>query len=172
MYKLCIYEKSAPSCSADTDGSHSLKLRKTLKVAARVECRQGQAQGGNCSWIHPHGSPSAWPWGRHCLPFPAFGGSTRAVTHRKHGFISPASSAMDFTAFLLWVQDQTQSQPSLGAVVSSMEISQQQMMCCSWIFLRVELFAQNKAVINTINYLQEAGWVSQHLLHLPVFILV
>lgn len=42
-------------------------------------------------------------------------------------------------------------------------------MCCSWIFLREELFAQKEAVINTINYLQEAGLVSQHL---PVFILV
>lgn len=49
------------------------------------------------------------------------------------------------------------------------KISQQQMMCCSWISLRAELFAQNKAVINAINYLQEAGLVSQHL---PVFILV
>lgn len=172
MYELCIYEISAPKCPANTDGAPSLKLRRTLKVTARAECRQGQAQGGNCSWIHPHGSSSAWLWGSHCLPFPAFGGCRRAVTHRKRGFISPASSAMDFTAFLLLVQDQTQSQLSLGAVVSSIEISQQQTMCCSWIFLRAELFAQNKAVINTINYLQEAGPVSQHLQRLPVFILV
>lgn len=57
MYKLCVYEKSAPKCSANTDGSHSLKLRKTLKVTARGKCRQGEAQEGNCSWSIPKDAP-------------------------------------------------------------------------------------------------------------------
>lgn len=85
---------------------------------------------------------------------------------RQYRFISADNSTIDFTASLLLVGAQTESQLSLGVIVSrDMEISQHQMMCCTWIFLRMELFAQNQAVINTINQLQEAGPVSQHLLH-------
>lgn len=83
------------------------------------------------------------------------------------------SSTADFTAFLL-LESGSNWIPAGSRVFASsgIEISQQQMMCCTWVFLRMELFAQNKAVISTVNYLQEAGPVSQHLLHLPVFILV
>lgn len=172
IYKLCIYEKSPLKCYANTDGSHSWKLRKTLKVTAKARPKQGQAQGGNCSWIHPHGSSSAWPSEKHCLPFPALG-TPRGCDQQEAQIYFSDSSTADFTAFLLLVWDQTESHLSLGVIASSgMEIAQQQIMCSTWIFLRMELFAQNKAVISTINYLQEAGPVSQHLLHLPVFILV
>lgn len=151
-----------PKSCANTDGSGSLKLRKTLKVTARPESSQGQAQGGSIPTdpdLEGHTAFLFLPLG---TP-PGLGptGST-ALSYLSISFIS----------FLLLVQDQTDSQPSLGAVVSGgIKISQQQAMCCTWMFLRVEFSAQNKAVINTVNCLQEAGPVSQHLLHLPAFIL-